>query len=205
MHEATLYTIKSATEGVYKEKGSKFLSFAYPLSNEEKIKEIIQRLKKTYYDAKHHCYAFRIGLKDFYYRLNDDGEPSGTAGKPIYGQIVTRSLTDILVVVVRYFGGTLLGTSGLVRAYRTATHDCLEKASPIEIRVEKFIEIGFPYEQLNFVMRIIKYERIDIVEKQIGVDCRMRLKVHEELYEKIVPQLQQIKYIKINILTQERG
>ncbi len=126
-------TIKAPTKGIYKEKGSKFLAFAYPFSHEASIKEGMAILQKQYHDARHHCYAWRLEPEMTHYRVNDDGEPSGSAGKPIYGQIVSRELTDILVVVVRYFGGTKLGLGGLINAYRSAASDALDHSKIIEL------------------------------------------------------------------------
>ena len=128
-------TIQSPSKGIYKEKGSKFLAFAFSLSSEEKIKEQIGLLQKEYHDARHHCYAWRLGASMDRYRVNDDGEPSGSAGNPIFGQIQAHDLTNILVVVVRYFGGTLLGVGGLIRAYRSAASVALEQARIIELKV----------------------------------------------------------------------
>ena len=198
MVQETFYTITSNTEGIYKERGSKFISFAYPAESEEIVKQILIELRKKYHDARHHCYAFRIGTKDLYYRVNDDGEPSGTAGKQIYGQILSEKLSNILIVVVRYFGGTLLGTSGLIHAYRTSTADCLQKASLVEIRTEKILEIAFPYEQMNSVMQIIKKEQVTCMKQNIESVCTMVLKIQEGFYERIVHQLQLIKNLEMH-------
>jgi len=197
MDQDTFLTIQSETQGIYKDRGSKFLSFAYPVANEEEIKRNLNHLKKKYHDAKHHCFAFRIGTKKEYYRANDDGEPSGTAGKPIFGQIVSKGLTNILVVVVRYFGGTLLGTSGLINAYRAATIDCLTKATMVELQIEKTFEVYFPYEQMNSIMRIVKDESLTIGQQQFEKDCRLLLHVREREYKRIVQRLANIKSIRI--------
>ena len=126
-------TIKTLSQGLYKDKGSKFMAFAYPVSEQESIKPIIDDIKKTYHDARHHCYAYMIGYQRQIWRANDDGEPSGTAGKPILGQINSAELTNILIVVIRYFGGILLGTSGLINAYKCAAADAISNAEIVEI------------------------------------------------------------------------
>ena len=141
-------TIESNSEGNFKDRGSKFLAFAFPVQNEEQIKIFIGDLKKRYHDARHHSYAYRIYPENPVYRVNDDGEPSGTAGKPIYGQILSNNLMNILIVVVRYFGGTLLGTSGLINAYRAAALDCIDKARIIERTIESTLILNFDYEKL---------------------------------------------------------
>ena len=135
--EDTYKTIEKPSEGLFKDKGSKFISFAFPVDNEEEIKEIVQSIKKEHHSARHHCYAWRLGADQLLFRANDDGEPSSTAGKPILGQIQSFDLTNILIVVVRYFGGTLLGVSGLINAYRNAALDAINQAEIVEKLVEK--------------------------------------------------------------------
>lgn len=168
-------TLKEPAEGTCREKGSKFLAYGFRVGSEEEVKEIIGNLKKQYHDARHHCYAYRIGLSDSaLVRMNDDGEPSGTAGRPIMGQILSAGLTNILVVVVRYFGGTLLGTSGLIKAYKMATADCLRNASIVHEHITEVLTIRFPYEHLNSVMRIVNEESLRIDSQDSDVDCRMQ-------------------------------
>ena len=161
----TYKTLKEPSEGIYKEKGSKFLAFAYSVFTEDEIKEHITELKKQYHDARHHCYAWKLGMDSNHYRMNDDGEPSGTAGKPIYGQILSYELTNVLVVVVRYFGGTKLGTSGLIHAYKTATKDAFENAEIVEQTVNDILTLTFEYGAMNDVMRIIKDEEPKVLEQ----------------------------------------
>lgn len=173
----TYLTLASPAQGLYKEKGSKFLAFAYPVETEQEIKEIIEKLRKEYYDARHHCYAYVLGARQEIYRANDDGEPSSTAGKPIHGQILSYGLTNVLVVVVRYFGGTKLGTSGLINAYKTATNDALGQARTIEKIVMRQYELSFPYEQMNQVMRIIKDLHLQVLGQEADNECRMRVAV----------------------------
>ena len=164
-------TIKTLSQGVFKDKGSKFLSFAYPVSEQESVKPIIDELKKKYHDANHHCYAYMIGYQRETYRVNDDGEPSGTAGKPILGQINSAGLTNILIVVVRYFGGTLLGTSGLINAYKHAAAGAINSAVITELFVKDYYQIKFPYESLSQVMKIIKEENIGIANQVFDISC----------------------------------
>ena len=148
-------TIAAPAEAIYKEKSSKFLTYAYPVHSEEEIRELLEVLYKRHYDATHHCYAWRMGPHGEQFRSNDDGEPSGTAGKPILGQLLSNSLTDCLIVVVRYFGGTKLGVSGLISAYKESAAAVIEEAEIIEKTVDRVFTIEFPYLVMNDVMRII--------------------------------------------------
>lgn len=168
---ASYKTIATTAEGIYKDKGSKFLAFAFPIETVEEAKNIIEQYRKQYYDARHVCYAYMLGADREQYRQNDDGEPSGTAGRPIIGQINSYELTDILVIVVRYFGGILLGTSGLIVAYRSATQDALMNAAIIEKTVLKREEIHFTYEQMSGVMRKLKERNARIIEQHFESDC----------------------------------
>jgi uncharacterized YigZ family protein len=160
-------TIACAAEGFYKEKGSKFLGFAFPVSDEEEIKNILNDLRKKHHDARHHCYAFRLGADGKHYRANDDQEPSGTAGKPIHGQLLSFEVTKVLLVVVRYFGGTKLGASGLIQAYKTAAQDALEHAEIISRDVEVACTLSFPYERYNEVMRSLRESKARILSQQL--------------------------------------
>jgi uncharacterized YigZ family protein len=149
----TYFTIAVPSEGEYKEKGSKFIAFTYFVSDESSIKEKLEQLKKEHFKATHHCYAYRLGIDGKNYRANDDGEPSGTAGRPILGQIDSFGLTNVLIIVVRYYGGTKLGTSGLINAYREAAKNALEKSQKIEKIIESIIEVSISYNQLNEMMQ----------------------------------------------------
>lgn len=195
----TYKTIAAPSEGLYKEKGSKFLAFAYPVQTELKIKEHLEALRKQYYDARHHCYAYVLGPRQEVYRANDDGEPSATAGRPIHGQILSQGLTDVLVVVVRYFGGTKLGTSGLINAYKTATLDALQQAEVIEKIVMQRYRIRFPYEQMNQVMRIVKDLQLQVVEQQFDLQCvlvlAVRLSESQRCYDKFVEERFEIEVL----------
>lgn len=158
----TFLTLAEDSQGLYKEKGSRFISFAMPVSSTEDVKAKLQVFKKNYYDARHICYAYVLGKNGTVFRSNDDGEPSGTAGKPILGQINSKDLTNVLVVVVRYFGGILLGTGGLVIAYREAAADAIQNNKIVSRLVESNIAIQFSYERMNDVMRIVKENSLKI-------------------------------------------
>ena len=176
----TYKTIIAPTEGIYKEKGSKFLSFAIPVSSADEVKEIVKNYRKEYYDSRHVCYAYMLGADRKEFRANDDGEPSGTAGRPILGQINSRELTNILVIVVRYFGGILLGTGGLVVAYKEATTDALDQAEVIEKTVDESISIIFDYVLMNEVMRIIKDTNAQITSQSFENQCEMQLSIRKQ-------------------------
>jgi uncharacterized YigZ family protein len=196
---ADLYrTIQNPSEGLYKEKGSKFLAFAYPVSTVEEIKVRINYLQKQYHDARHHCYAWRLGADMERYRVNDDGEPSGSAGNPIFGQIQSRELSDILVVVIRYFGGTLLGVGGLINAYRSATSDSLDQAQIVELKVYKRINVQFEYPQMNSVMKVIKEFDLSFENQEFDLNCSLTLKVWNRKMERVWTQLSLIKGCKLS-------
>ncbi len=176
----TYKTIIAPTQGIYKEKGSKFLSFAIPVSSADEVKEIVKNYRKEYYDSRHVCYAYMLGADRKEFRANDDGEPSGTAGRPILGQINSRELTNILVIVVRYFGGILLGTGGLVVAYKEATTDALDQAEVIEKTIDETISILFDYVLMNEVMRIIKDTNAQISSQNFEDQCAMQLSIRKQ-------------------------
>lgn len=172
-------TIDHTSEGLYKEKGSKFLAFAHPVNTVDEVKVHIEQYRKTYYDARHVCYAYSIGPEGEAYRASDDGEPSGTAGRPILGQIRSFDLTNILVVVIRYFGGILLGTGGLVVAYRSAAAEALGAAKIIEKTVDTDIRFRFEFPFMNDVMRIVRNFDSQIVEQGYEMDCIMQLRIRK--------------------------
>jgi uncharacterized YigZ family protein len=181
-------TIQDPAEGNYKEKGSKFIAFAYPLISEDEIKTKLEEVKKEYFDARHHCYAWIMGPDRKKFRAFDDGEPNHSAGDPILGQIRSRELTDVLVVVVRYFGGTKLGIGGLVTAYKTAAADALDKAVIIEKDVVKHMVIRYRYESTPEIMRLIKDFEVVIESQEFKEDCLLhaayKLSFHAELLKK---------------------
>ncbi len=173
----TYKTIKTQSSGIYKEKGSKFLSFAFPITSVEQAKEIIQFHKKEYFDARHVCYAYILGNEYKTFRANDDGEPSGTAGRPILGQLNSHQLTDILIIVVRYFGGVLLGTGGLITAYKEAASDAITNTEIIEKTVKANISIRFDYTLLNDIMSICKQLNAEIINQQFDNECRLIISI----------------------------
>src|SRR5690554_656645 len=191
-------TIQATSEGIYKEKGSKFTAYAYPIESEEEAKELINSLKREYYDARHHCFAWQLGMDGMNFRANDDGEPSGTAGKPIHGQILSNELTNILIVVVRYFGGTKLGTSGLIQAYKTAAADALAQAVVVEKTVDTQFTLRFPYEAMNDVMRVVKEEEPQIIEQSFDLSCVMTLAVRLSKAEQLRTRLEKIDYLTLD-------
>lgn len=170
-------TIETPSEGQFKDKGSRFIAYAFPVFTEDEIKIHLQQLKKEHYSARHHCYAWRLGADLERFRANDDGEPSSSAGKPILGQIQSYGLTNILIVVVRYFGGTLLGVSGLTNAYRAAAKDAIENARIIEKTVEDILNIEFGYETMNEVMKVFKEEQLPQLENTFDLRCQITTSV----------------------------
>jgi uncharacterized YigZ family protein len=185
-------TIKSSSEGTYKEKGSRFLAFAFPVVNQEEIKPIIERIRKEYHDASHHCFAYMIGRERLIWRINDDGEPSGSAGRPILGQINSFWLTNILIVVSRYFGGTLLGVSGLINAYKTAAADAIRNAEIIDRTLHEYYEIDFSYATMNDVMKILKEEDAGQSRQSFELECSMIINVRVSDGLKLVKRLSRI-------------
>jgi uncharacterized YigZ family protein len=195
--EDTYKTIENPSEGLFKEKGSKFISFAFPVNSEEEIKEIIQSIKKEHHSARHHCYAWRLGADHLHFRANDDGEPSSTAGKPILGQIQSFDLTNILIVVVRYFGGTLLGVSGLINAYRSAALDAINQAEIAEKLVEKWILVEFDYGAMNEVMKIFKDEKLTQIDPLFDLKCKIKTHIRLSELNRIEDTLQKIEGVKV--------
>ena len=178
-------TIKLSTEGLYKEKGSRFISYAFPVSTQEEIKMHLETLRRQHHAARHHCYAWMLGVNRDNFRSNDDGEPSGSAGRPILGQINSFNLTNILVVVVRYFGGKLLGVPGLINAYRTAAGSALLSAEIISLVELVNFEIEFPYASLNDIMKIIKDEKTDHSNLKMGMVCSITVSIRPSETERI--------------------
>ena len=186
----TFKTIKKIAEGYFTEKRSRFLSFALPVMTVDEVKEYVQDYRKKYYDARHVCWAYMLGAGRETYRSNDDGEPSSTAGKPILGQINANELTDILIIVVRYFGGIELGTSGLIVAYRKAAAEAIAAAEIVACTVDEELTIAFEYSALNTVMRIVKEEHAEITSKKIDMTCEMTLRIRKSLAEQLKNRLQ---------------
>ncbi|MBO5234190.1 MAG: YigZ family protein [Alistipes sp.] len=193
-------TISAPAEAIYKEKSSKFLTYAYPVHSEEEIRELLDALRKRYYDATHHCYAWRLGPHGEQFRSNDDGEPSGTAGKPILGQLLSNSLTNCLIVVIRYFGGTKLGVPGLIAAYKESAAEVIAEAEIIEQTVDTHFTIEFPYLVMNDVMRIIKEEQPNILSQEFDNLCTMRLSIRESRAEGLLGKLRKVESANIELI-----
>ncbi|MCP4310899.1 MAG: YigZ family protein [Bacteroidetes bacterium] len=191
------HTISSDSEGQFKDRGSRFIALVFPVVSEDEIREKMAHLRKEYHDARHHSFAWRLGADMERYRINDDGEPSGSAGRPIFGQIQKWDLTDILVVVVRYFGGTLLGVGGLISAYRSATAEALERANIIEKRVEQQIELQFPYEAMNGVMKLIKEFDLAFENQHFDLTCTLKLRVWSRHIPAVTLRLSKLEGCKI--------
>lgn len=197
MKEDTYKTITDISEGIYTEKRSKFIAVALPVRTHEEIKSYLEQYQKKYYDARHVCYAYMLGHERKDFRANDNGEPSGTAGKPILGQINSNELTDILIIVVRYFGGIKLGTSGLIVAYRAAAAEAIATAEIIEKTVDEDITIGFEYPFMNDIMRIVKEEEPEILEQSYDMDCLITLRIRKSMMDKLRSRLEKVETARV--------
>jgi uncharacterized YigZ family protein len=196
-------TINKSVESIYKEKGSKFLSFLYPVTSVEEVKEYLTQLKKKYYDATHHCYAYIIGYDKETFRMNDDGEPSSTAGKPIYGQLQSNDLTNVLLVVVRYFGGTKLGVSGLIKAYKESSAECIALAEIVEKQVKHKYNIYFAYEDMNVVMNILKQNNAEQKNQIFDLNCQIEVLIDKRNSLKFESSIPPISTIRIEFVGEE--
>ncbi len=196
----TYLTIQTNSEGTYKEKGSKFISYAYHVTNEKEIKDLLQILQRKYYDARHICYAYVLDSDGTTYRINDNGEPSGTAGRPIWGVIRSHNLTYVLIVVVRYFGGIKLGTSGLINAYRKAAEDAVCNAIIKENIVQAYYSCRFTFEQINTVLNLLKKMNAHIINQQFQVQCILHFSVRKDNAKLLFDKLQKTESIKIEFL-----
>lgn len=197
MNEDVYRTIAAPAEGIYTEKRSKFIAIALPVRTVDEVKALLEEYQKKYYDARHVCYAYMLGPQRKDFRANDNGEPSGTAGKPILGQINSNELTDILIIVVRYFGGIKLGTSGLIVAYKAAAAEALAAAEVVEKTVDECIRFWFEYPFMNDVMRVVKEEGPEIVEQGYDMDCRMTLRIRNSLMPRLRARLEKVETLRI--------
>lgn len=193
-------TIEEPVEGFFKDKGSKFLSYAYPVKTETEAKEYLLQIRELHPKAVHHCYAYRFGLDRMTYRMSDDGEPSGTAGRPILNTFYSRDITNILVIVVRYFGGTLLGVPGLIHAYKTATELALDEAEIVIKHLVQNYELKFAYMQMNDIMRIVKEMELPVIEQQFDMQCRMVVEVRTTLIERFMARVDKIEGLETNTI-----
>ncbi|HVV54321.1 MAG TPA: YigZ family protein [Mucilaginibacter sp.] len=192
LFDDTYRTIGQPSEGSFRDRGSKFISFAYPINSEQEIRDIVAKLKREHPKANHHCWALRWSTDRSVFRLNDDGEPSGTAGRPILNTLLSRDLTNIAVVVVRYFGGTLLGVPGLINAYKTAAEQALDNAPVVEKTVNDVYEITFGYAQMNDVMRAIKDNDLQVLGQHFDNICTMKVSIRKTHVEQALAHLQKI-------------
>lgn len=198
MTEDTYKTIAAPAESVYTEKRSKFIAIALPVRTLAEIKAYLDEYQKKYYDARHVCYAYMLGAERKEFRANDNGEPSGTAGKPILGQINSNELTDILVIVVRYFGGIKLGTSGLIVAYKTAAAQALSEAQIIEKTVDEQVTVVFEYPFMNDIMRIVKEESLEVLDQSYDMDCVMTLRIRKSQMPRLRMRLEKVETARIS-------
>ena len=195
--EDTYKTITEPSEGIYTEKRSKFIAIALPVRTHEEIKAHLEVYQKKYYDARHVCYAYMLGHERKDFRANDNGEPSGTAGKPILGQINSNELTDILIVVVRYFGGNKLGTSGLIVAYKAAAAEAIASATIVEKTVDDEVTVLFEYPFMNDIMRIVKEEEPAIIQQSYDMDCSMTLRIRRSIMPRLMARLEKVETARI--------
>jgi uncharacterized YigZ family protein len=203
LFEDTYRTLNEPSAGIYKEKGSKFLAFAYPVRTESEIKSILEDIRKKYFDARHHCYAYILGYDKSGWRVNDDGEPSGTAGKPIHGQLQSFDLTNVLVVVVRYFGGIKLGVGGLINAYKSAAKDALENASISERTVNEVYRMEFPYEMINEAMKIVKEMNLEIIETEFDTAAFIKFRIRKNDSQKVINKCKSMYRFNVIYLSTE--
>lgn len=188
-------------EALFKDKGSKFIGYAFPVTSEEEVKVYLEGLKKKHYAARHWCYAWRIGIEEIRYRANDDGEPNNSAGQPIYGQLLSFDLTNVLVVVVRYFGGTKLGVGGLINAYKTSAKLILEEVVIVEKTIDVYFQLFFEYQHMNKVMRIVKEQSLTLVHQKMELSCDFLISVRKQQSAKVYQLFQDLRCLKIKEVT----
>jgi len=196
LFEDTYLTIEASSEGIFRDRGSKFIAYAYPFKEESGLKDIVAELKSRHPKARHHCWAYRLTTDRSVFRINDDGEPSGTAGRPILNVLLSKDVTNILVVVVRYFGGTLLGVPGLIHAYKMATQEALDSAAIVEKTVNDIYRIDFDYLQMNAVMRLVKEENLPILKQQFDNNCSMDVEVRKMQVNQVLQKLDKLEQIR---------
>lgn len=196
LFDDTYKTIEAPAEGIFRDRGSRFIGYAYPVRSTEDINAIIQQLKKEHHGARHHCYAWRLGPAGDAFRSNDDGEPSGTAGKPILNQLLSAGVTNTLVVVVRYFGGTLLGVSGLINAYRTAAAASLSNAKIVDRQIMEIYRLEFSYDAMNAVMKILKDHELSQWNQDFQLECSLEFSVRKSAADEVIGLLGKIQSVK---------
>ena len=200
MFNDTYKVVKNHTTGIYKEKGSKFIAYSYPVYSEKEVKEKLEKVRKIEPTARHHCYAYILHADKSIKRVNDDGEPSYTAGKPILGQILSNDLTNILIVVVRYFGGVKLGASGLIRSYKTAAAEAILEASIITKTIKEQYDVSFKYPQINDVMRLVKEYELELVNTDFQLECKLIFAVQKSKTEVVVEAFKKYHELKIEYI-----
>ncbi len=201
LFEDTYRTIEKPAEGIFRDRGSKFLAYAYPVNTEKELKHLLVPLKMLHPKANHHCWAMRLTIDRSVFRLNDDGEPSGTAGRPILNTLLSRDLTNIAVVVIRYFGGTLLGVPGLINAYKSATEHALKTVTIVERTVNDIYEIEFDYLQMNDIMRITKEDNLTIINQAFDNNCSIQLSIRKTQVDKTINKLNNLNGIKVKYIS----
>ena len=197
MFEDSFKTIAKPSEGNYSEKRSKFLAYAFPVQSEQEVKERLAEIQKKHWDARHHCYAYILGAHKDAYRMNDNGEPSGTAGRPIYGQLLSKDLTNTLVIVVRYFGGIKLGVSGLQNAYKVAAREALEAAVIEERTVQETYRVTFEYVKMNDIMQILKDPEVQVLDRQSYMQCVYTISVRQREADRITGALRKVPMTEV--------
>ena len=200
MKDTYKYISKASEEVLFKDKNSKFFGFAFPITTEEEAKAHIEDLKKKHHQARHWCYAWKIGKENHQFRANDDGEPSNTAGMPIYGQIQSFDVTNILIVVVRHYGGIKLGVSGLINAYKTAAQMALENSKIVKRTIDEIFVIKFDYPEMNLVMRVIKEHNLNIIKQKLELNCEIHISVRKKIAEEIFKKFESIYKVEIKNL-----
>lgn len=193
-------TINTPSEGTFRDKGSRFIAYSYPFTDENKLKDILSDVKSSHPKARHHCYAYRLGMNKSVFRINDDNEPAGSAGRPILNTLLSNDLTNILVIVVRYFGGTLLGIPGLINAYKSATQESINNATVIAKYQKDIYRIDFDYLQMNNVMRIIKDEDLDILNQTFDNNCKIEIAIRTSLVNRVTTNLSALTNLKLKYL-----
>lgn len=200
LFDDTYRTINSTSEGIFRDKGSKFIAYAYPVRTDEEVKQHLTKLRSEHAKARHFCWALRLSPDRSVFRIQDDGEPSGTAGRPILNTILSADVTNILIVVVRYFGGTLLGVPGLINAYKTAAAEAIKASEIIEKTVNDIYEIHFDYLMMNDIMRLIKEEQLQVLDQNFDNDCTIKIEVRKSALNNIISKLEKIEGIELKYL-----
>ncbi len=193
-------TVVKPSEGLYREKGSKFISLLEHVESEQECMDFLHRVKKEYHDARHHCYAYRIDPENEMYRSQDDGEPSGSAGKPILNQVLSYELYNVMIIVVRYFGGTKLGVSGLINAYKTSTREAIDSARIVVRHLTRLYELRFDYPRMNDVMRVIKEEKLKIMDQDFSLSCFIKIEIKKNQLEKIILRIENLRDVEMKSL-----